>query len=65
MSRRRMTVEIDEGLFLKLNDYLAWGLRRPVLERLMEELILSIEQNGTGVISKILNNEVSLHVHDP
>lgn len=55
----RLSVEISEETYRRMQDRIPWGLRAKVMTILLEDLLDLIEKHGNLVIAAILNRQIT------
>lgn len=55
----RLSVEISEETYLRMQNKIPWGLRAKVMTILLEDLLDLIEEHGNLVIAAVLNRQIT------
>jgi|TARA_R100001530_G_C4304781_1_gene151429 predicted GNAT superfamily acetyltransferase len=58
--RPRLSIEIDEEEFKKLQKLIPWGVKNQLFKIIIDDLIKALEKNGPMVLGAILSGKVRL-----
>ena len=59
-SRPRLSIEIDEKQYQKLQDLIPWGVKNQIFKLIIDDLIDALEKNGQHVIGALLSRKLNL-----
>ncbi|MFA6973091.1 MAG: hypothetical protein WC208_17060 [Gallionella sp.] len=54
----RLSVEISEETFKRMQDRIPWGLRTKVMSILLEDLLSLVESHGNVVLAAVLDRRI-------
>lgn len=57
---KRLTFEIDDDAFDKLQDLLPWGMRAAALRCMVELMIAGLEKGGPHFVGALITGEITL-----
>lgn len=58
--RPRLSIEIDEKQYQKLQDLIPWGVKNQIFKLIIDDLIDALEKNGQHVIGALLSRKLNL-----
>ena len=58
--RPRLSIEIDEKQYQKLQDLIPWGVKNQIFILIIDDLIDALEKNGQHVIGALLSRKLNL-----
>ena len=58
--RPRLSIEIDEKQYQKLQDLIPWGVKNQIFKLIIDDLIDALEKNGHHVIGALLSRKLNL-----
>ena len=58
--RPRLSIEIDEKQYQKLQELITWGVKNQIFKLIIDDLIDALEKNGQHVIGALLSRKLNL-----